>query len=94
MNVAVPVSGKWQPAIPVSLLWQVFVLSLLYSESASREIAKSLSMLFGGIDLDATDRFFAVLLLAEHQGEMRQRNLRAALAQAGRIVLGCHDLGS
>ena len=56
------------------------------SESASREIAKNLSILFGGIDLDPTDRLFAMLLLGEHQGELRQRQVRAALAQAGYVT--------
>ncbi|KAL6771318.1 hypothetical protein ACKKBG_A25860 [Auxenochlorella protothecoides x Auxenochlorella symbiontica] len=56
------------------------------SEPASREIAKSLNMLFGGIDLDPTDRLFAALLVAEHQSDLRQRSVRHMLSRAGFIT--------
>uniref|UniRef100_A0A1D2A505 sn-1-specific diacylglycerol lipase n=1 Tax=Auxenochlorella protothecoides TaxID=3075 RepID=A0A1D2A505_AUXPR len=56
------------------------------SEPASREIAKSLNMLFGGIDLDPTDRLFAALLVAEHQSDQRQRNMRHMLSRAGYVT--------
>ncbi|KFM25325.1 hypothetical protein F751_0863 [Auxenochlorella protothecoides] len=68
------------------------------SEPASREIAKSLNMLFGGIDLDPTDRLFAALLVAEHQSDLRQRSVRHMLSRAGAReevlgVLMCAALG-
>ncbi|GAB4819117.1 hypothetical protein N2152v2_006163 [Parachlorella kessleri] len=52
-------------------------------DPASREIAKSLHMLFGGIDLDPSDRLLGMFLVSEQQSWRRQRHALHALEAAG-----------
>ncbi len=53
------------------------------SDPASREIAKSLYMLFGGIDLDPSDRLLGMYLVSEQQSWRRQRHALRALEATG-----------
>lgn len=50
---------------------------------ASKEIAKSLQILFGGIDLDPSDRLLAMYLVSERQHRRRQEHVLATLEAAG-----------
>ncbi|KAI3429289.1 hypothetical protein D9Q98_005385 [Chlorella vulgaris] len=51
--------------------------------SVSHEIAKSLNLLFGGVDMDATDRLMGIYLVSERQHQRRQQDVLAALQLAG-----------
>ncbi|KFM25319.1 Sn1-specific diacylglycerol lipase alpha [Auxenochlorella protothecoides] len=53
--------------------------------TAQREIALSLKMLFGGIDLDPTDRFLAAFLVSEAQHRQRRRHATAMLEATGLV---------
>ncbi|KDD74155.1 hypothetical protein H632_c1525p1, partial [Helicosporidium sp. ATCC 50920] len=54
--------------------------------SASKEIASSLRMLFGGMDLDPTDRLFAAILVAELQAERRRQHVARRLEEEGVVA--------
>lgn len=58
------------------------------SGGASKEIAKSLHMLFGGIDLDPTDRLLGVLLVSKEQHRRRRCQAVHVLRAAGAPALG------
>lgn len=51
--------------------------------SASKEIARSMKALLGGIDLDPTDRILAAVLVAERQSHRRKQYIHQKLAAAG-----------
>lgn len=57
--------------------------------TAQRDIAQSLKMLFGGIDLDPTDRFVAAFLVAEEQHRRRRQHATAMLEASGRGARRC-----
>ncbi|KAI3429288.1 hypothetical protein D9Q98_005384 [Chlorella vulgaris] len=51
--------------------------------SVSHEIAKSLNLLFGGVDMDPTDRLMGIYLVSERQHRRRQQDIQATLQSAG-----------
>ncbi|KAL4447467.1 hypothetical protein ABPG75_004686, partial [Micractinium tetrahymenae] len=51
--------------------------------TVSHEVAKSLNLLFGGIDMDPTDRLLGIYLVSERQHRRRQQDVLKALQAAG-----------
>ena len=56
---------------------------LIRSEPATKQIASSLAMLFGGIDLDPSDRLLGLYLVSAWQRHWREAHVLRALAEAG-----------
>jgi hypothetical protein len=67
---------------------------LIRSEPATKQIASSLAMLFGGIDLDPSDRLLGLYLVSAWQRHWREAHVLRALAEAGAPVApraGSHE---